>query len=72
MIDEQGVITSNMNQNLTSRIDGLDQSITTDIGLLNITVGDISSNRLPGLSMDIANETARAQGVEGSLQQQIS
>ena len=72
MIDEQGVITSNINQDLTARINGLGQSTSSAIGSLNNAVGDISMNRIPGLSMDIANEMARAQQIENDLQQQIT
>ena len=72
MIDEQGVITSNLSQELTSRINGLDQSTSSAIGSLNNTVGDISMNRLPGLGFAVDSERARAEGVENSLQQQIS
>jgi hypothetical protein len=71
-IDNQGVIITTLNQDLTTRINGLDYSTSSAIGSLNNTVGDISMNRLPGLGMDIANETARAQQIENDLQQQIS
>ena len=71
-IDGQEVATSNLNNSLTSRIDGLDQSFSSAIGSFNSTIGDIMLNQLPGLSYAIATETARAQQVEGELEQQIT
>ena len=61
-----------MNVDLLGRITGVEQLGAVLHNMVTVQINEITSQQLPALGTTIANETARAQQIESSLQQQIS